>query len=222
MREQAVKFADDWDNIVVRRLINKKEKLLALMRFFSINNTDYRYITTFFSNHYGNTLHYYNGESTVGNSELVFVVIDILKSLKCDDLADKLNLINDKYEQINQQFKDNKPQENDFFANDKDEMSFNDRIISQKEFELATTKYNKEVSITQFNFCKDFIAFYKILHKNKKVVDFIGSLRAQLRQAKDIESIVHEKSSMVKLAINFGGTNLLKVLQELHEFQKTL
>lgn len=216
MRAQATQFAEDWDTLVVRRLSDKKLKLESVIDFFTSGCKDYNRISCYFS---GQT-RWISGEY-ITDDGIVFVIVDILRSLERNDFADTLSELNDKYEEITQKFEDATPDEGEYFLN-KEEMSFNDRVIAQKKYELACAKHHKEQSIAYFDFRKEFIAFRKSIMKDKKIVSFVNTLKAQLRQAKDAQSLVHEKSSMVKLAINFGGTDLLKALQELHDFQKGL
>ena len=216
MRAQATQFADDWDKLVVARLSDKKLKLDSLTDFFTSVNKEYCNISCYFSGR----SRWVNGDY-VEDDGIVFAVVDILRALGREDYANTLEELNTKYEELEQRFGDEKPDRDDYFLNEA-EMSFNDRIVAQKKFELAEAKFDKEESIAHFEFRKEFIAFRKSLMKDKKIADFVATLKAQLRQAKNAQALVHEKSSMVKLAINFGGTDLLKALQELHEFQKGL
>ena len=217
MRVQAIKFAEDWDNLVVARLDDKKDKLELLVDFFTNTKKEYNYIADYFS--FDSSL-YVNGHY-IKNDGIIFVVENVLRSLGCYDYTHTLNKLNDEYEELTQNLTEKEPDKDEYFLNET-KMSFHDRIVAEKKYELDMAKYDKEKSIAYFKFRKEFITFRKTLLKNKKVASFINTLNAQLRQAKNTRSIVHEKSSMVKMAINFGGTDLLKALQELHEFQKGL
>lgn len=216
MRAQASQFADDWDNLVVRRLNDKKDKLESLLDFFTSREKDMNYISACIEGR----SRYVRG-SYIESNGIIFVVESVLRSFKEDDMADELIVLNDEYEEMIQRHKEEEPDRDEYLI-DEDNMTFNERVIAIKKFELDRAEYEKTISAEKFQFRKKFIELRKRICSDKKIVDFIKALKSQLRQAKDASAVVHEKSSMVKLAIGFGGTDLLKALQELHEFQKGL
>lgn len=218
MREAATKFANDWDDLVVKRLEFKKEKLEAIEEFFSNRNKDYNTL----SNQINGRNHWRNGEY-VQDDGIIYVVLDILKSNeKWAGFAEKLEEIIDEYESLEANIKDEEPDADDFFQKSGDEMSYSERVINQKEYELAQAKHNREAGRARFELRKKYVSVRKEMHADKELEEFVKAMKAQLKKSREAISLVHEKSSLVKLAINFGGTDLLKALQELHEFQKTL
>lgn len=221
MRKAATKFANDWDTLVVNRLEDKKYNLQRIEDFFMSNEMDFYEIGRFFDSNSTYYSYRYNRESSL--DEIIYVIIDIMRSKDSwAHFADSLEEFVDEYDEMKSRHSENEPQKEDFFLKSKEEMTYSECIVAEKEYEIATAKYNNEVARDKFNFRKKFISVRKELNKNKEIKEFIKVLKVQSKKANEAVSLVHEKSSLVNLAINFGGTNLLKALQELHEFQKNL
>lgn len=218
MREAATKFANDWDDLVVKRLEFKKEKLEAVEEFFSNNDKSYNNL----SNQIRGRNHWRHGEY-VEDDGVIYVIIDILKSNeKWASFAEKLEEIIDEYEELESRLDEDKPDSDDFFQKSDEDMSYSERVITQKEYELAQAQFNKQAGRARFELRTKYVKVRKEMRANKELQEFVKAMKAQLKKSRETISLVHEKSSLVKLAINFGGTDLLKALQELHEFQKTL
>ena len=218
MREAATKFADDWDNLVVKRLEFKRDKLEALESFFSSNDRSFHNIANFI-----NERSYYRNGDVIETEGVIYTVIEILRTKESwHDYADRLSDLVDQYEEIETNSQENAPQLEDYYTCDEEDMSYSDRVLAQKEYELAKAKFCKEAKKEEFKFRTEFVNLRKEMRSNKELKEFLKAMKSQLKRSREAISVVHEKSSLVKLAINFGGTSLLSALQELHEFQKTL
>ena len=101
-------------------------------------------------------------------------------------------------------------------------MAYDEIIVGDKEFELANAKHNKKIGRKLFAFRVKFNNFHKKLMQVKQITELVTVLKQENKSSKKAIDVVHEKSRLAKLAINFGGTELLSILQDIHEFQKTL
>ena len=214
MRQAATVYADTWDKLVVQRLNSKVQHLDNLQQFFSQTRPDYYNISM-----------NCNEERYDGALPVIPSLISMLRSgdnKTWHKFADQLEDIKTSVEEVNAQETNDMPCREDYFEEDEREMGYDDRLIAQKKFELEMAKYRKANYKRQFKVRMTFVRLLKDIVQDPDIKEMLKVLKEQKRKANSAQSLVHEKSALVKLAINFSGTELLKALQELHDFQKKL
>lgn len=214
MRHAATQYADTWDELVVARLNSKVEQLDTLKSFFNTRTPDYSTIEAYCSerSRYGHL--------TVSLS----VIIDMLRSGNnklWHKAADQFDSVMTAVEDLEDEGS-SAPCRDDYFEMNEREMSYDERIIAQKKYELDLAKYSQAVAKKQAKIRVAFVKTLSELLQDSDIKELLKVLKDQRRKTKNAQNVVHEKSALVKLAINFGGTELLKALQELHEFQQKL
>ena len=219
MRAAATVYAEKWDDLVVERLDVKYHRLKTLQNFFSQSSIDYHNISQSCCNmihHY--MLHDYQDDP------IVITVINMLQSSdnkKWNSFAVELEKIVEEVEGLEEESAEQRPNRDDYVSDERT-MSYDDRVIAIKQYELAVAQYEKELYKKQLAIRVKFVDIYKRLIKDPDIKEMIKVLKVQIKKIGGAKAVVHEKSALVKLAVNFGGTDLLKALQELHEFQKTV
>lgn len=217
MRIAASKFADDWNNLVVRRLDEKEYRLNQLYHFFNFKAKYYNGIAQLFEPQG----HYCQGSYITDESGIVYAVLRIFQSnSKWHKHIQALQKLISEYKSLHDTLLQ--------FAQSEDEIemaadiSYAELVALTKEKSLVKAQNTLKVNQLKFDFCKHFTAYMKKIQTDQSIQDFTTDLYKQVRQAVNAKAIVEEKSSLVKLSINFGGTDLLKALRELHDFQETL
>lgn len=214
MRLAATKYADDWDKLVVERLDDRIEHLNALSDFFTQTRPHYYIIKGY-------------TEDSVYNIRKVKLLPAVIAMLRVGNnkqwhkFADCLEDVVNSIEALNSEQLD-MPQREDYFNTDEKSMGYDDKIIAQKQYELDIAKYHKVLNKKEMAIRVKFVDALKRMLHDDDIKQMLVNLREQRRKVHGAKSIVHEKSALVKLAINFGGTELLSALQELHDFQKQL
>ena len=212
MRQAATQYTDTWDKLVVERLNKKEEHLNVLCEFFERTRLEYYTISAYCKNC-----------GYLCDINVMEVVINLLRSSDNKEwhkYADKLEDIVERIEEIDND--SNSPDRVDYFDDDERNLGYDDRIIAQKQYELDLAKYQKELFKKQLKVRTAFTKILADITKDPDIKNMVKFMKEQHKKTKAIHSVVHEKSALVKLAINFGGTELLKALQELHEFQREL
>lgn len=215
MRQAATQYADTWDDLVVTRLNGKAEQLNALKGFFEMRRPDYVTIEAYCSER----TRY--GSLTVPMSSIINM-LRTSSSKTWNKVADQFDDVITSVEELEEENNNNKPCRDDYFEMNEREMSYDERIIAQKKYELDLAKHSQVTAKKQAKIRVAFVKALSELLQDPDIKELLKALKVQMRTVKSAQSIVHEKSALVKLAINFGGTELLKALQELHEFQKGL
>jgi len=214
MRQAATSYANDWDKLVVDRLDNRVEQIKVLQDFFDLRRPDYHTISCYCAESR------YHGRSC----EIMSAVINMLRSgtdTKWHTFADQLSDIVDSVEELKANG-DTAPVREDYFEVSERDMGYDDRIIAQKKWELDVAKHQKQLFKQQMKIRVQFVKVLSAMVKDPDIQELLKGLKEQKRKAVKAQSLVHEKSALVKLAINFGGTQLLSALQELHDFQQKL
>lgn len=218
MRAAATTYAEKWDALVVERLDVKYERLKTLQEFFSKNSVSYYDIECLCCS----TVYHHRYEYQ--DDPVAMTVVNMLRSgdnKKWHSFADKLEAITDKIEKLREQSSEEKPRYDDYVSDERT-MSYDDKVVAVKQHELAVAQFERELYKKQIVIRVEFLEFYKELMKDPDIKEMIKVLKTQLKKIGGAKAAVHEKSALVKLAVNFGGTDLLKALQELHEFQKAI
>lgn len=214
MRQAATQYANDWDELVVKRLDDRMAHLTALNDFFEQTRPNYYTIQSY-------------TEDSVYNIHKVRMFPAVISMLRANDnkawhnFADRLEKIADTIEDLGNEERET-PQREDYFDTDERLMGYDDRIIAQKQYELDVAKYQRVIFKKQMAIRVKFVEVLKAMLKDDDIKQMLACVREQRRKVHSAKSVVHEKSALVKLAINFGGTDLLKALQDLHDFQKKL
>ena len=217
MRQAASEYAQKWDDIVVERLEYKRSRLNDLLNFLSSeHNVSYYTIENLIKGPA-----HWDGNNYVQNDEVFTAIVNLFESKESwKAYAAELQEIKTEYENINDM--DLERPDIDDYVIDPDNMTFNDRLVAQKEFELEKAKYAVKERKAQNALRIKYAKLMKRVQRDKSICDFVENLKAQVRLAKRMTSVVHEKSSLVAMSVNFSGTDLLSALQELHDFQKQL
>lgn len=213
MRQAANQYADTWDKLVVERLTDKVKQLNELQEFFSDRRPAYYSIVSYCLNSY-----------RYDDPGIVPLFINMLRSgdnRAWHSFANQLEDIVEQVEELENK-QDDKPVREYYFTEDERNMGYDDRIIAQKRFELDMAQYSKKVSKEQLKIRKAYVMVLSEILQDPDIKNMIACVKEQCRKARNAQSLVHEKSALVKLAVNFSGTKLLSALQELHEFQKKL
>ena len=218
MRAAATTYAEKWDDLVVERLDVKYERLNTLKNFFSQSSISYYNIESSCCN----TVYHYRHEYQ--DDPIVVTIIAMLKgseNKKWHSFAAKLESVVEKVEELQEQAAEERPNRDDYITDER-AMSYDDKVVAAKQYELAVAQFERELYKKQMAVRVDFVDVYKKLIKDPDIKEMVKVLKAQIKKIGGAKAVVHEKSALVKLAVNFGGTDLLKALQELHEFQKTI
>lgn len=211
MRHAATQYVNEWDSLVVARLNDRVYQLNRLTDFFNNKRPDFY------------AIYKYCDDKSV-DSMLMISVISMLRSgdnKSWHKFADQLEGIINSVEELEDNQED-APKREDYFDESERNMGYDDRIIAQKKYELDFAKYNKDHAKKEFKVRTAFVKILNDMLQDPDIKNMINVIKEQKRKAKNAQSLVHEKTSLVKLAINFSGTELLKALQELHEFQQKL
>ena len=215
MRAAATQYADDWNKLVVDRLNDKKDKLRKLIDFFRTRHADYRSVK-----------YYLTGCRGYCDEDLDFFPA-LLASLKTIDnktvqaSVQTFEKLVDEVTELEEFITINIPVLDSYLENEPD-MTFAEKVIAQKQFDLDRAKFNKTADRKRHELRVKFVKAHEALIALEPIKEFIKVLEKQSKATKDAVSVASEKASLVKVAINFGGTQLLSYLQELSEFQKTL
>lgn len=217
MRAAATQYADDWNKLVVDRLNDKKEKLEKLRGFFKTRHADYRSVRYYLANYQFYSYSYEDPNffpallaslKTIDNK----TVQSCVKTF--EELAGKVT-------ELEEDIEIKKPVLDSYLENEPD-MTFAEKVIAQKQFDLDKAKFNKDADRKRHELRVKFVKAHEALIATEPVKEFIKVLGKQIKMTEDAVAVASEKASLVKVAINFGGTQLLSYLQELNEFQKTL
>lgn len=218
MRATASKFIDDWDQLVTRRLDDKEHQLEELKKFFNCTTKYYGSIISLFTPQG----YYRNGSYVTSDVDIAHVSLHILQSTPHwhKHVSGLEKLLSD-YEELQITIKELGADKDDVEYGTED-MSYDELVEITKKRSLHEAEINLKISQLQFLFCKKFGIYIRKLCSDQSIRDFVKTLDMQINQVVNAKTIVHEKSNLVKLSINFGGTELLKVLKDLHNFQETL
>lgn len=218
MRAAATIYAEKWDNLVVQRLDVKNERLNTLKNFFSQTSISYYNVESACCSAV------YNYRSEYHDDPIAVTVVNMLKgsdNKKWQSFALKLEGIVEEVEELREQAAEDRPNRDDYVADERT-MSYDDKVIAIKKYELAVAQFERELYKKQSVIRVEFVELYREIVKDPDIKELVKALKAQLKKIGGAKAAVHEKAALVRLAVNFGGTDLLKALQELHEFQKTI
>lgn len=216
MRAAATEYAKKWDDIVVERLQDKQIKLSSMVEWFETCNTSFYGLMNLIEG-----THSWESGHSVRCNDLYYALISLFDSKEeWKEYSVALQDLNNKYHDYKEGEED-APVIEDFVENP-DDMSYNERLVKQKEFEIELAKYTVARRRIQNTLRLQYSQLYKKIRKDKEMKKFIEALKEQTRMAKRAAKIVHEKSALVSMSVNFSGTDLLSALQELHKFQKEL
>ena len=217
MRVAATQYADDWNKLVVERLNDKKDKLEKLYSFFKTRHADYRGVRYYLTNH---SDYFYD----VGDPNFLPALLAALKTIDNQTVQSSIQTFEELAEEVTElenSIEAERPVIDSYLENEPD-MTFAEKVIAQKQFELDKAKFEKTAQRKRHELRIKFVKAHEALITAEPVKEFIKILEKQIKMTKDAVSVASEKASLVKVVINFGGTQLLSYLQELNEFQKTI
>lgn len=215
MRQGANQYADTWDNLVVERLNNRIRNLDNLQDFFNCRRPTYLTISSYCQ-------HINRYKSAPAEIPAVTNMLRSGDNKTWHKFADRLEDISLQVEKLEEDASNEIPVREDYFFDDERNMGYDDKIIAQKKFELDMAQHEKKFAKAQLKVRKAFVSVLSDMLQDADIKVMLACLKEQRKKAYSAQSLVHEKSALVKLAINFGGTKLLSALQELHEFQQKL
>lgn len=214
MRQAAIQYANDWDEQIVKRLDMRMEHLAEIDHFFDQTRPNYYTIKSYVEGSCYNT-------HKKGILPAVISMLRTNNNKAWHNFADRFEKVIDAVEELENE-EHEMPQREDYFNMDERSMGYDDRIIAQKQYELDVAKYQRVICKKRMAIRVKFVETLKAMLKDDDIKIMLRSLKEQRRKVHSAKSIVHEKSALVKLAINFGGTELLKAFQDLHDFQQKL
>ena len=218
MRVTASHFADEWDQLVTRRLDSKERQLVEFKKFFGCDTQYYGSIKSLFSPYE----YYCSGTYITSDMDVAHMALHVLQSNpQWNKYVPDLEKLLSDYEELQAKIEELTVNRDDVEYGTED-MSYDELVEITKKNSLHKAQINLKISQLQFLFCRKFGVYMRKLRSDQSIRDFVKDLSVQIKQVENAKAIVHEKSNLVKLSINFGGTELLKVLKDLHDFQETL
>ena len=218
MRVTASHFADEWDQLVTRSLDSKEHRLEELRKFFGCDIQYYGAIKNLFKPYE----YYCSGAYITNDVDVAHMALHVLQSNpQWNKYVPGLEKLLSDYEELQTKIEELEVNKDDVEYGTED-MSYDELVEITRKNSLHKAQINLKINQLQFLFCKSFGIYMRKLRSDQSIRDFVKDLGIQIKQIANAKAIVHEKSNLVKLSINFGGTELLKVLRDLHDFQETL
>ena len=218
-RLQGMKYIDDWEDLVLRRIDYKIEKLTDLQRYF--NGVCYNNIIYSLNNVVDcDTSYNFN---CVYKNFFDDKIVNIIGSLidpdgengYLDTIEEICNDIND----IEDWCEDNRP-ENEIV--DHRNATPTELVAIQLAYDAACNSYNGQLSKKVVDVKKKLSSLSRSLRKNKNTKNFLKDLAKQIEATKDIKAIAKEKSSIAKMNMVIPNADLRICLKELSVFQQNL
>lgn len=202
VRREASRYIEQWDNLVMRRVTDKTNRLGDLRRALGFDNAN-------------DNIFYISEDATLDGGN---VIVDVLKTVS-EQLAAKYTEALDKVEEIKNYDIEKRPV-SPFI--DEDTMLPSDIAMANLQYKMDLNKHNHEISKMKADVKRIVYDIRKSVTKNSRFKDFIKQLDAQIKYFNDAESLVSEKGALAKMNILIPNADVRNILKELSAFQREL
>ena len=216
-KQQAVNYVDEWYNDMTTKLNEKQEKLEEIGNFFFDTSYDFPMIEQYAD---GRTYFESSGKWVKRNGILP-VIINILSqgNKEWKKAAKEFAILQHDIQQLINRRNITKPDKADYMN---DDLSYDDRILHNKQYEIAyenyCNQYNKEITMIRYRF----LVIMRNLMHDSEIQQFLDVIKDQIKHSKRVLSVLNNKTSVCKIAICFGGTGLLDAFKQLTAFKETV
>lgn len=220
-RLQGMRYIDDWEDLVLRRIEYKVNRLSDLQDYF---NNEYRNnFIAMLNSTIGNGIFRKDFRTINKNFFDNDVVINIISSVidpdgesgYLDTIEEICNDIND----LDEWVEDNEPEKE---LIDNNNMTPAEITAIQLAYDAASNTFRAQLSKKIVSIKKKMNDFFRSMQRNKNTKNFLKSLTKQIEDTKDIKAIAKEKASIAKMNMVIPNADLRECLKELSVFQRTL
>lgn len=220
-RLQGMKYIDDWEDLVLRRIEYKVNRLSDLQDYF---NNEYRNnFIAMLNSTIDNGIFRKDFRTINKNFFDNDVVINIISSVidpdgesgYLDTIEEICNDIND----LDEWVEDNEPEKE---LIDNNNMTPAEITAIQLAYDAASNTFRAQLSKKIVGIKKKMNDFFRSIRRNKNTKNFLKSLTKQIEDTKDIKAIAKEKASIAKMNMVIPNADLRECLKELSVFQRTL
>ena len=200
VREEAIKYIDEFENIIIRRINHKVDALSDVNHFFnngSVRSFDIDYVKN-------NT-----------KNEMIMNIFDRFKVEGQKNIGDILEDI----EEYEDWVEDNKPEPLEYDEETTTPAAAAQLILNHK---LEQAKFKSESNSKKYVIRKDFNTLLRAMGKMKEFKSFKRELEKQIKQVKDMKAVASEKASLARLNMAIPNADIREALRELSAFQKNL
>ena len=199
VREEAIKYIDEFENVIIRRINHKAGILGDANHFFNnpVRNFDIEYIKDYTSKE---------------------MVMDIFYRFKVEDQKNIEDILED-IEEYEYWEEENKPEPLDYDTETTTPAEAAQLILANK---LAKAKFTSESNSKKYVLRKDFNALLRAMNKQREFKKFKKELAKQIKQIEDMKAVASEKASLARLNMAIPNADIREALRELSAFQKNL
>ena len=218
-RLQGMRYIDDWEDLVLRRIDYKSEKLTELQKYF--NNEHYDDIIRSLNNviNCANSYNFNCVHKNFFDDKIVNIIGSVIDPDGENGYLDTIEEIRNDINDIEDWSEDNRPEEE---IVDHNNATPTELVAIRLAYDAALNSYKGQLSKKIVDVKKKLNNFSRSLRRNKNTKSFMKDLIKQIEATKDIRAIAKEKSSIAKMNMVIPNADLRECLKELSVFQKNL
>lgn len=218
-RLQGMRYIDDWEDLVLRRIDYKIEKLTELQKYF--NSVYYDDIICSLNNviSYDNSYNFNLVYKKFFDDKIVNIIGSVIDPDGENGYLDTIEEIRNDINDIEDWSEDNRPEKE---IVDNSNATPTELVAIQLAYDAALNSYKGQLSKKIVDVKKKVNSLFRSLRRNKNAKRFMKDLTKQIEATKDIKAIAKEKSSIAKMNMVIPNADLRVCLKELSVFQQNL
>lgn len=218
-RVQGMRYIDDWEDLVLRRIDYKIEKLTGIQEYF--NSVYYNDVICSLNNVINcDTSYNFNlVHKNFFDDKIVNIISSVIDPDGENGYLDTIEEIRNDINDIEDWCEDNRPEKE---IVDHSNATPTELVAIQLAYDAAFNSYKGQLSKKVVDVKKKLNNLFRSLRRNKNTKNFLKDLAKQIEATKDIKAIAKEKSSIAKMNIVIPNADLRECLKELSMFQKNL